>query len=131
MPAKVSVNIRPTVTAGLANDVEDVNQYAAPIHAATAAGTSADRSLRTSAKITRTSPDVATISPTSTPVPVRSVVAIAGDDVEHGVRQHRSRDAAGELRRGVGRDLERWSGSVGPAGQESFGDGHDRVEMGS
>ena len=31
MPAKVSLKIRPTVTAGFANEVEDVNQYAAPI----------------------------------------------------------------------------------------------------
>ena len=31
MPAKVSLKIRPMVTAGFANDVEDVNQYAAPI----------------------------------------------------------------------------------------------------
>ena len=31
MPAKVSENIRPTVTAGLANEVELVNQYAAPM----------------------------------------------------------------------------------------------------
>ena len=31
MPAKVSENIRPIVTAGLANEVELVNQYAAPM----------------------------------------------------------------------------------------------------
>ena len=31
MPAKVSVNVRPTVTAGLAKLVELVNQYAAPM----------------------------------------------------------------------------------------------------
>src|ERR1700754_2753184 len=31
IPAKVSENIRPTVMAGLAKLVEDVNQYAAPI----------------------------------------------------------------------------------------------------
>ena len=31
MPAKVSLNIRAMVTAGLANEVEEVNQYAAPI----------------------------------------------------------------------------------------------------
>ena len=29
MPANVSLSVRPAVTAGLANDVEDVNQYAA------------------------------------------------------------------------------------------------------
>ena len=31
MPAKVSEKTRPIVTAGLANDVEDVNQYADPM----------------------------------------------------------------------------------------------------
>jgi len=31
MPAKVAEKIRPTFTAGFANDVELVNQYAAPI----------------------------------------------------------------------------------------------------
>ncbi len=31
MPAKVSEKIRPIVTAGLANEVELVNQYAAPM----------------------------------------------------------------------------------------------------
>ena len=31
MPAKVSLKMRPTVTAGFAKDVEQVNQYAAPI----------------------------------------------------------------------------------------------------
>ena len=37
MPAKVSEKIRPKVTAGLANEVELVNQYAAPMYAPTAA----------------------------------------------------------------------------------------------
>ena len=31
IPAKVSVKMRPIVTAGFANEVEDVNQYAAPM----------------------------------------------------------------------------------------------------
>ena len=35
MPVNVSVNIRPHVTAGLANDVEEVKKYAAPIHTGT------------------------------------------------------------------------------------------------
>jgi tetratricopeptide (TPR) repeat protein len=43
IPAKVSENIRPTVTAGLAKDVELVNQYAAPMYAPTAAGAAAAR----------------------------------------------------------------------------------------
>lgn len=37
MPANVSVNMRAIVTAGLANEVELVNQYAAPMYAPTAA----------------------------------------------------------------------------------------------
>ncbi len=31
MPAKVSVNVRPMVTAGFAKDVEEANYYAAPM----------------------------------------------------------------------------------------------------
>jgi hypothetical protein len=43
MPAKVSLKARPIVTAGLANEVEEVNQYADPMYAPTAAGASAAR----------------------------------------------------------------------------------------
>jgi hypothetical protein len=43
IPAKVFVNARPIVTAGLANDVDEVAQYAAPIHPATATGVSEAR----------------------------------------------------------------------------------------
>ena len=75
MPANVSEKIRPTVTAGLAKEVELVNQYAAPMYAPTAGAASAPRPERTRAKISNTSPAVATTSPTSSPVPVRSVVA--------------------------------------------------------
>ena len=35
IPAKLSENIRPIVPAKFANDVDDVNQYAAPIYDAT------------------------------------------------------------------------------------------------
>jgi hypothetical protein len=31
IPAKVSLKMRPMLTAGLANDVDEVNQYAAPM----------------------------------------------------------------------------------------------------
>src|SRR6266404_5863897 len=41
MPAKVLVNVRARVTAGLANEVEAVNQYAAVIKAPTAKGVAA------------------------------------------------------------------------------------------
>ena len=36
MPAKVLRKMRPTVAAGVSNDVEDVNHYAAPMYAPTA-----------------------------------------------------------------------------------------------
>lgn len=63
MPANVPLKARPMVTAGLANDVDDVAQQAAPIHPATAIGASAPRPERASAKTTRTRPAVATTSP--------------------------------------------------------------------
>src|SRR6478735_7026667 len=77
IPAKVSEKIRPTVTAGLANDVLLVNQYAAPIYAPTAAAASAARPVRAKAKITAISPAVATTSPTRYPVVMRCLVAIS------------------------------------------------------
>ena len=64
MPAKVSVKRRPMVTAGLANEVEEVNQYAAPMYAPTAGATAVARPVRTRAKMTSTTPAVATTSPT-------------------------------------------------------------------
>ena len=72
MPAKVSVNTRPTVTAGLAKDVEEVNQYAAPMYAPTAAGATLVRPVRANAKISRTRPAVATTSPSQRGTPVRT-----------------------------------------------------------
>ena len=77
IPAKVSENIRPMVTAGLANDVLLVNQYAAPMYAPTAAADSAARPVRARAKINAISPAVATTSPTRWPVVMRSLVAIS------------------------------------------------------
>ena len=63
IPAKVSLNARPMVTAGFAKDVDDVNQYADPMYAPTAAGAAADRPDRASEKTTMISPAVATDSP--------------------------------------------------------------------
>jgi hypothetical protein len=57
MPAKVSLNMREMVTAGLANEVDEVNQYAAPIQAATAPADSAARPVRARATITAISPE--------------------------------------------------------------------------
>ena len=60
-PAKVSLADRASVTAGLANDVDAVNQYAAVIYAATANGTAEERT-RTQPQITANRPNVATNS---------------------------------------------------------------------
>ena len=65
MPAKVSENIRPTVTAGLANEVLEVNQYAAPMYAPTAGAASSPRPVRARAKMSATRPAVATTSASS------------------------------------------------------------------
>src|SRR5215217_3642380 len=74
MPVKVSVKALPTVTAGLAKLVELVNQYAPPIHAATAHGVFSVRSVRARAKITSTSPAVAITSPRAWARLARSLV---------------------------------------------------------
>ena len=69
--------MRPIVTAGLANDVELVNEYAAPMYAPTAAAESPARPVRASAKIRAISPAVATTSPSRCPVVSRCFVAIS------------------------------------------------------
>src|SRR5262245_21193977 len=61
IPANVSVADRASVTAGFANDVEAVNQYAAVMYEATAKGTADDR-RRAQPQITASSPKVATNS---------------------------------------------------------------------
>src|SRR5437763_17049173 len=61
IPANVSLAARATVTAGLANEVEAVNQYAAVMYAPTANGTAALR-RRDPLQITASSPNVATLS---------------------------------------------------------------------
>src|SRR5436190_11052534 len=71
IPAKLSVAARASVTAGLANDVDDVNQYAAVMKAATANGVAAGRD-REQPQITDTSPKVAVNSPASWPSPART-----------------------------------------------------------
>lgn len=43
IPANESLKARAMDTAGFANDVEDVNQYAPPIHTPTAIGTESGR----------------------------------------------------------------------------------------
>ena len=61
MPANVSLIDLAKVTAGFANEVEAVNQYAAVMYAATANGTADDRK-RTQPQITASNPNVATNS---------------------------------------------------------------------
>ena len=98
--------MRPTVTAGLANDVLLVNQYAAPMYAPTAAADSAARPVRARAKIRCDQPgggdDLAD--------EMAGGDAVLGGDlehlaVEHDVGQDRAEDAAGDLGDGVGGDV--------------------------
>ena len=58
MPENVFETARASVTAGLANDVDDVNQYAAVMYAPTANGTAPARS-REQPQITAIKPNVA------------------------------------------------------------------------
>src|SRR5437879_4560786 len=74
MPAKVSLNARPMLTAGFANEVDEVNQCADPTYAPTAAAATAPRPDQASAKISTTSPAVATTSPSQRCPDERSVV---------------------------------------------------------
>src|SRR5689334_15677892 len=62
MPAKVLLNVRPTVTAGLAKLVDDVNQYAAAMYPPTANAATCARPARTTPRITMINPNVATLS---------------------------------------------------------------------
>jgi hypothetical protein len=61
MPANVSLKARAIVTAGFANDVEEVNQYAAEMYKPTAYATPAGRDFATQ-RMVPTSPKVATSS---------------------------------------------------------------------
>src|SRR5580704_17769904 len=69
MPANVLESARAMVIAGFANEVEAVNQYAAPIQAATIHGASAARRWP---KTTSRSPKVATHSASHWAGPVRT-----------------------------------------------------------
>jgi len=71
MPENVSVAARARVTAGLAKDVEAVNQYPAVMYAPTAYGTADDRS-RTQPQITERRPKVATNSLNTCAPPART-----------------------------------------------------------
>ena len=118
MPAKVSVKIRPMVTAGFANEVELVNQYAAPMYAPTAGAASAPRPVRARAKISRTSPAVATTSPSRCPPVTRCVVEIAGGMSNMAFGQH---GAADRRRRSARRRTAATSPEAGRCGRDGRG----------
>lgn len=67
MPENVFVNTRPKVTAGLANEVDDVKKYAEPIQAATETGIHLSRLRWLSTPITVSNPAVAKTSPIKVP----------------------------------------------------------------
>src|ERR1700679_2566511 len=73
IPANVLLTDRASVTAGLAKDVDAVNQYAAVIYAPTAKGTAAGLCLR-HPQITESSPKVAMNSLKSWAAPERTCV---------------------------------------------------------
>ena len=75
MPAYVSLSERAIVTAGLAKEVDEVNQYPAVTYAARANGINGPR-VRPTQITTPINPQVATPSPSSLGKPVRIVVAI-------------------------------------------------------
>src|SRR5262245_33222632 len=71
IPANESLTARASVTAGFANEVDAVNQYAALMYAATAIGTAPGRH-RAHVPMMRTSPNVATTSLKSCAGPARA-----------------------------------------------------------
>src|SRR5579872_5985558 len=71
IPANVSDAVRARVTAGLANEVEAVNQYAAVMYAPTANGMAVDLK-RAQPQITESRPNVATNSLKSCAPPLRT-----------------------------------------------------------
>src|SRR5713226_9497514 len=71
IPAKVSLADLASVTAGFANEVDDVNQYAAVMYAPTAKGVAAGR-CREQLQMTVSSPRVAMNSARSCGTPARA-----------------------------------------------------------
>jgi hypothetical protein len=88
MPAKLSVSERPTVTAGLAHEVEEVNHSAAVMYRPTIVATALGRD-RTQVRIVKTRPKVAIASPAHCQIPVRPRATPHQDrQVEHQMRAH-------------------------------------------
>ena len=108
MPAKESLTARARVTAGLANEVDAVNQYAAVMYAATAKGTALGRRW-THSPMMRSSPNVATISLAELrrPVPGMSEKEKIGP-LEHEVRDRGPEQSADYLRRDVRGNVSPW-----------------------
>ena len=71
IPENVLVNDRARVTAGLANEVDAVNQYAPVMYAPTANATESERD-RLQPQMTESSPNVATNSLNSCAAPART-----------------------------------------------------------
>ena len=125
MPANVSDSVRVTVTAGLANEVDDVNQYAPPMYAATAPATRRSRPDRTSAKTRNTKPNVADDLADELALAFTDLRAdIDGVEFEHQVGNHCSDGATCDLGGDVGGHVRPW-----PVAQHCFGERHHRVEM--
>ena len=129
MPAKVSVNIRPTVTAGLAND----GGAGEPVRGA---DVGADRGRGEQAapgadegedqhQQSGGGDDLAEQVSAAGPVLGRQVLP----DVEHDVGQQRPADPAGALRERVRADLGQGEPGSGAAAEEPVRERDDRVEV--
>jgi hypothetical protein len=105
IPANVSDAERASVTAGLANDVEAVNQYAAVMYEATAMGTADERS-RAQPQITASSPNVATNSLNAWASPERACLdAKNTGGLEHQMGRGDTGERANDLSTDVQRNL--------------------------
>ena len=123
MPANVSLAARARVTAGLANDVDDVNQYAAVMYAPTANGTTSGR-RRTQPQMTARSPNVATNSLDELRH-ARSLVLRGEEErglLEHDVRDGDAQERAGDLGAEVHGDV---APGEGPPGSRRRGSRRD------
>ena len=129
MPAKVSENIRADGDAGLANEVELVNQYAAPMYAPTAGAASAPRPVAGEGEDQQHQPrggdDLAEQRP--------GVDANLGRDrrthTEHRVRQQGPEDPADDLGEDVQTDVLARGATAGAAADDPVRGGDDRVEV--
>ena len=90
MPAKVSVSVRPTVTAGLANDVDDGEEVRRPDPGRDSDRADGARAGADAPEITSSRPTVATTSPSQRPPPrARASTTLPGGQSEHQVGDQR------------------------------------------